>query len=73
MTTTRRTPSNTEIEQTGNGATTGYEAELWQMADDLRGSMDTVEYKHVAIVWRKNPAPSPIYGTHCCRSWCRGR
>ena len=45
MTTTRRTPSNTEIEQTGNGATTGYEAELWQMADDLRGSMDTVEYR----------------------------
>ena len=40
MTTTRRTPSNTEIEQTGNGATTGYEAELWQMADALRGSMD---------------------------------
>lgn len=40
MTTTRRTPFNTEIEQTGNGATTGYEAELWQMADALRGSMD---------------------------------
>ena len=36
MTTTRRTSSNTE----GNGATTGYEAELWQMADALRGSMD---------------------------------
>ena len=49
MTTTRRTPSNTEIEQTGNGATTGYEAELWQMADDLRGSMDTVEYEHVVL------------------------
>ena len=37
MTTTRRTPSNTEIEQTGNSATTGYESELWQMADALRG------------------------------------
>ena len=36
MTTMRRTPSNAE----GNGATTGYEAELWQMADALRGSMD---------------------------------
>ncbi|MDE2704994.1 MAG: hypothetical protein F4Z57_12100 [Gemmatimonadetes bacterium] len=24
----------------GNGATTGYEAALWQMADALRGSMD---------------------------------
>ncbi|MCY3666085.1 MAG: hypothetical protein OXH81_10540 [Gemmatimonadetes bacterium] len=40
MTTTRRTPSNTKIKQAGNGATTGYEAELWQMADALRGSMD---------------------------------
>ena len=36
MTTTRRISPNTE----GNGATTGYEAELWQMADVLRGSMD---------------------------------
>ena len=51
MTTTRqrRTPSNTEREQTGNGATTGYEAELWQMADALRGSMDAAEYKHVVL------------------------
>ena len=28
------------------GATTGYEAELWAMADALRGSMDAAEYKH---------------------------
>ena len=51
MTTTRqrRTSSNTEREQTGNGATTGYEAELWQMADALRGSMDAAEYKHVVL------------------------
>ena len=51
MTTTRqrRTPTNTEREQTGNGATTGYEAELWQMADALRGSMDAAEYKHVVL------------------------
>ena len=26
--------------QSGGGATTGYEAELWAMADTLRGSMD---------------------------------
>ena len=32
-----------------NGATTGYEAELWAMADALRGSMDASEYKHVAL------------------------
>jgi hypothetical protein len=32
---------------TTNGATIGYEAKLWQMADALRGSMDAAEYKHV--------------------------
>ncbi|HSW10813.1 MAG TPA: class I SAM-dependent DNA methyltransferase [Bacillota bacterium] len=32
-----------------NGATTGYEAELWRMADALRGSMDAAEYKHVVL------------------------
>ena len=31
------------------GATIGYEAELWQMADALRGSMDAAEYKHVVL------------------------
>ena len=33
----------------GNGATTGYEAELWGMADALRSSMDAAEYKHVVL------------------------
>ena len=32
-----------------NSATTGYESELWKMADVLRGSMDAAEYKHVAL------------------------
>ncbi len=32
-----------------NGATTGYESELWRMADALRGSMDAAEYKHVVL------------------------
>ncbi len=32
-----------------NGANIGYEAELWQMADALRGSMDAAEYKHVVL------------------------
>lgn len=27
----------------------GYEAELWRMADALRGSMDAAEYKHVVL------------------------
>ena len=31
------------------GATTGYEAELWRMADSLRGSMDAAEYKHTVL------------------------
>jgi len=31
------------------GATVGYEAELWRMADALRGSMDAAEYKHVVL------------------------
>ena len=31
------------------GATTGYEAELWALADALRGSMDAAEYKHVVL------------------------
>jgi type I restriction enzyme M protein len=30
-------------------ATVGYEANLWQMADALRGSMDAAEYKHVVL------------------------
>ena len=32
-----------------NGANVGYEAELWSMADALRGSMDAAEYKHVVL------------------------
>ena len=30
-------------------ARTGYEAELWRMADALRGSTDAAEYKHVVL------------------------
>ena len=36
-------------QKTNNGANVGYEAELWQMADALRGSMDAAEYKHVVL------------------------
>ena len=43
----RRTNSKTEAQQ--GGALTGYEAELWRMADALRGSMDAAEYKHVVL------------------------
>ena len=47
MTTARGKRSRTR--GAGNGATTGYEAELWRMADALRGSMDAAEYKHVVL------------------------
>ncbi len=33
----------------GSSATVGYEAQFWQMADALRGSMDAAEYKHVVL------------------------
>ncbi len=34
----------------GNGNSgTDYRADLWRMADALRGSMDAAEYKHVVL------------------------
>ncbi len=44
----RRTAKKTAAAD-GGGATTGYEAELWEMANALRGSMDAAEYKHVVL------------------------
>src|SRR5438094_3128065 len=43
-----RTKNNNQ-KKSNNGANVGYEAELWQMADALRGSMDAAEYKHVVL------------------------
>jgi type I restriction enzyme M protein len=40
--------SNTSAAE-ASGATVGYEAQLWQMADALRGSMDAAAYKHVVL------------------------
>lgn len=40
----KRTKKKTKI-----SANVGYEAQLWQMADTLRGSMDAAEYKHVVL------------------------
>ena len=37
------------VESVGGRASTGYEVELWAMADALRGSMDAAEYKHVVL------------------------
>ena len=41
--------TKTAAKTAAQGATTGYEAELWRMADALRGSMDAAEYKHVVL------------------------
>lgn len=35
--------------QAGSAASIGYEADLWRMADTMRGSMDSAEYKHVVL------------------------
>ena len=40
---------NPKDNKTNSSATVGYEAQLWQMADALRGSMDAAEYKHVVL------------------------
>ncbi len=44
-------PKSKKKEKTASksGANVGYEAELWKMADALRGSMDAAEYKHVVL------------------------
>ena len=47
MTTTRRRQPRSQRE--AESAATGYESELWKMADALRGSMDAAEYKHVVL------------------------
>ena len=46
---TKNTRNQSEMKLQSTGATTGYEAQLWQMADTLRGSMDAAEYKHVVL------------------------
>ena len=46
---TRKERDKAATRSGANGATTGYEGELWAMADALRGSMDASEYKHVAL------------------------
>ncbi len=44
-----KTASKTDAKPGGDGAITGYEAQLWKMADALRGNMDAAEYKHVVL------------------------
>jgi len=39
--------ASSRAKQSDAGATLGFEAKLWQMADGLRNNMDAAEYKHV--------------------------
>jgi hypothetical protein len=41
--------TNKKSSNSATAATVGYKAQLWQMADALRGSMDAAEYKHVVL------------------------
>ncbi len=41
--------ANRNAANPSNGATVGFERELWAAADALRGSMDAAEYKHVVL------------------------
>ena len=45
----RARKNTSRTKRSSDGATTGYEADLWRMADTLRGSMDAAEYKHVVL------------------------
>jgi hypothetical protein len=42
-------PRNRNDKTERNGAALGFEAQMWQAADALRGSMDAAEYKHVVL------------------------
>ena len=46
----KKSAGDTVIKPPASGATTGYEADLWRMADTLRGSMDAAEYKPMSPV-----------------------
>ena len=42
-------PGMTRADPDNVGTTTDREAQLWEMADALRGSMDVAEYKHIVL------------------------
>ncbi len=44
-----RTKANNGQKANGNGAALGFEAKLWQAADELRNNLDAAEYKHVVL------------------------
>ncbi|MCY3628949.1 MAG: class I SAM-dependent DNA methyltransferase [Bacteroidota bacterium] len=46
---TQKKSSQKKAAPDASGAVVGYEAKLWDMANSLRGSMDSSEYKHVVL------------------------
>jgi type I restriction enzyme M protein len=44
-----RRQKDKDSESTPSGANVGFETQLWQAADTLRGSTDAAEYKHVVL------------------------
>ena len=47
--TSEKTRTRSETAPQRTAAIAAYKADLWQMADTLRGSMDAAEYKHVVL------------------------
>jgi len=41
--------ANNDSRKSGNGASLGFEAELFKAADKLRGNMEPSDYKHVVL------------------------
>lgn len=49
MTQKKQQSSRKKAGPNANSAVVGYETELWDMANSLRGSMDAAEYKHIVL------------------------
>lgn len=50
----KKRSSKKKVDKSTNGATVGFEQELWAMADALRNNMDAAEYKHVVLADCRN-------------------
>ena len=52
--------------KTNGTATVGHEAELWCMADALRGPLDAAEYEHVMLGAISLKCLSDAFKEHAC-------
>ena len=66
---TKNTRNQSEMKLQSTGATTGYEAQLWQMADALRGSMDAAAYRFLAILPTFSSQLKPFNLTYQLDRW----